>query len=215
MRSTAAFFGLSLLAACATPLADEPDNPIAEAVQLQGVVFASPHFAAVLNQLDQRGAIVWTDRFYNPEVREEARSHSSNTAWLLSRYATNGGYHLDQVRTWWKWNPWSSTVAVTIPLQGSTKLNLWQLSRVPTSIANTLVHERVHSFGTIHPETQTRRGNECDASYVAGDLAQAILVQGNQRAREPFDGPMCPALCQALEARHLVTRADLGPACPG
>jgi hypothetical protein len=187
---------------------------VTEAVALQPIVLSNPQFAGILRELEKQGAIEWTDRFDSVALEDEAERYPTKMEWLLERYSTRGGYARNKVRLWWKLNPFSSTVAVTVPLRDSTKLNLWNLSKVPSSIANTLIHERGHSFGTIHPETQERRGNECDASYVAGDLAQALLVQGGARAMEGFDAPMCPALCKALERHGLATPDELGPACP-
>jgi hypothetical protein len=212
MRLTIALFAPALLVvAAAVPPRD--GSPVAEAVALQPAVLSDPRFAGILRELEGLGAIDWSDRFHSPAVEEEAMRFPNKLEWLLGRYAERGGYGLDKVRLWRKVNPWSSTVAVTVPLEDSTKLNRWQLSKVPSSIANTLIHERGHSFGTVHPETQTRRGNECDASYIAGDLAQALLVQGGARAREAFDKPMCPALCASLQRHGVATAAELGKAC--
>jgi hypothetical protein len=207
---TALTFGL--LVSCAASALQE-SSPIVQAVALQDVVLADPRFAGILSELEEKHAIDWRDRFFTPEIQREAGRFRTNTAWLLGQYAQRRGFSLENVRTWRKWNPLSSTVAITDPLGNSTKLNLWKLSSVPSSIAATLIHERVHSFGAIHPETQTRLGNECDASYVAGDLAQVILVQGGARASEKFDAPMCRALCKAVQDHGLASTRDLGTAC--
>ena len=128
-----------------------------------------------------------------------ASAEANPAGWVLGQYASAGLFRRDQVRAW---HPlklmFTSTTAVTTPGVDSTGLNVWLLNRSVDSIMNTLVHERVHSFGFVHREGQTRPANVCDAAYVAGDLAE-VLNSG----KCPDEG-VCPALSEELVTRRVV-----------
>ena len=91
----------------------------------------------------------------------------------------------------------SVTNAGTYAGGGVTALNAAKLeTRSLYSVANTLVHERAHTFGLKHLEPQTPAKNGCDIAYVAGDIVQVLLL--HRDTGEPAvlrnDGVSCDAL---------------------
>jgi hypothetical protein len=71
-------------------------------------------------------------------------------------------------------------------------------------LLNTLIHERVHSFCQIHISEQTRNANQCDASYIAGDLAEALILHKMGLTEREMDKPICPALLKKMIEYQLI-----------
>lgn len=197
-----------VLTGCATPTPTFQPR-IADAVRLQDAVIADPLFREVFMELDQAGAVIWEAESLTVSAAGDASRHPSPTRWLLDRYADRGGFALGVVSTWRKWNPWSSTNAATVPGRDATRLNSWNLGPDGQAIAPTLIHERVHSFGQVHAHGQYKQPNQCDAAYIAGDLAEALLARSS--ARPVTEPHVCPALCEALRRRNLPTSSRCRP----
>lgn len=203
-RIFAAAFALCATTSCASlPLDDTTADQwpvVDQAVRLQAIVLDDPKFSAVLRDLEARGAITWTDTLI-PSAQAQARTHSTPVDWLVARYREAGGFQRADIRLWRKLNPWSSTTASTAAGSPRTRLNIWRLNRPADSVAATLIHERVHSFGQVHAHGQTKPPNRCDAANIAGDLTESILHRGDGGTL--YGDNVCPALCEALD------RADL------
>lgn len=193
---------IALITGCAATQVTDEYPKVQDAIVLQTEVVNDPLFTEILTELESNGAINWDDN-RTGSVKEDLNQYPSNLAWALEQFSTRGPYSQNDVFLWRKWNPWSSTTAVTNACGNSTKLNKWKLDRDKLKIANTLVHERGHSFCLTHP-SQDRTTNQCDFTYISGDLAEAILIHRQNLKTREFDKPMCPALCASLEARGML-----------
>lgn len=197
-----------LLFGCATT--KEIENlAVGKAISLQQDVLNDPLFEKILTELDVAGEIDWSHG-RTSKIDAQLPKYNSKIAWLLSRYKNDGGFSKDSVLLWRKYNPWSSTTAVTGTCARKTKLNKWKLKRDEFSIVNTLIHERVHSFCLIHAEeSQTRKDNQCDASYIAGDLAEILILYRKGVKERVMEGPICPALLKAVaKYKLLIIKTD-------
>lgn len=180
------------------------NETVNKAINLQQTIINDPLFEKILTELETSGQIDWSEG-RTDYIREKLTSYKSNTDWLLSEYKNKGGFNKDSVFLWRKFNPLSSTTAVTSQCIEKTKLNKWNLNRNEYSILNTLIHERVHSFCQVHPKgKQTREANKCDASYVAGDLAEILISHRMGIKEKVMDKPICPALLQKIEEYKLI-----------
>jgi|KBSMisStaDraftv2_1062788.scaffolds.fasta_scaffold148297_4 hypothetical protein len=140
-----------------------------------------------------------TQRNEFSEILSAVFAHDSPATPIIARYAEDGLFRSDQVQPWRPWGMmFSSATASTAPGSATTGLNVWKLDRRVPAVANTLVHERAHSFGFLHRCGETRAANLCDVAYVAGDLAEALSSHSC-----PGE-PVCPALAAELQKRGLV-----------
>lgn len=177
---------------------------VASAIDLQQTVIDDTLFAQILNELEASKSIDWNNR--TNSINENLSTYKSNTEWLLSQYKIQKVFDRESVLLWRKWNPFSSTTAVTNNCSRKTKLNKWKLKdNDKYSILNTLIHERVHSFCLTHFKNQTRETNQCDASYIAGDLAEIIILYRNGIKERSLDKPICPSLLQVVKKYNLIT----------
>lgn len=180
------------------------ENPsVKEAIELQSQVFEDELFIKILKELEQNSTIVWGDERLSSVDKTELEAFDNNMDWLLEKYRSQGVYAKDSVFLWRKWNPFSKTTAVTTTCNKTTKLNKWRIKRTTSSILNTLIHERVHSFCVGHVG-QSRSGNECDPSYVVGDLAQIILLYRNGVKEQTMNKPFCQDLKTLVEKYNLI-----------
>lgn len=181
------------------------NETVKNAIDLQKDVINNPLFKKILLELEASNDIDWSEGRTN-FIKENLSDYQSNTHWLIEKYETKGVYDENSVFLWRKFNPWSSTTAVTTQCVEKTKLNKWKLKRDKYSILNTLIHERVHSFCQVHPNgKQTREANVCDASYVAGDLAEVLILKKMGIKEREMNKPICPALKKKIEEYDLIT----------
>jgi hypothetical protein len=192
---------LSFITGCATTTVTDQYPQVNEAIALQKEAINDPLFKEILTELESKNAIDWKDN-RTSSVKEDLSAYTTNLAWALEQFSVRGPYTNDSVYLWRKWNPLSSTTAVTTTCDNSTKLNKWKLSRDNLAIANTLVHERGHSFCLTHP-TQDRHTNQCDFAYISGDLAESILAHKRGLKHRNFIVPMCLELCNSLKSRGM------------
>ena len=176
---------------------------VRQAIILQSEVIHDPLFYKILMELESEGTVDWQPSAFS-RVEKDLNQRSNNTKWILDKYMGEGGYNENTVLLWRKWNPWSSTTAVTNTCGKTTKLNKWKLDRDKYSIVNTLIHERAHSFCLIHPELQTRDANKCDISYLAGDLSEILALKQNGINSRKMDKPLCPALVEKIKDYNLI-----------
>jgi|GEM_PF-1484701 len=177
---------------------------VSMAMNMQATIIADPLFTKILTEMASSGQIDWSEG--RADYIDDIHDYPSKIDWLLANYQNKGGYDKESVLLWRKWNPLSSTTAVTNTCGETTKLNKWKLKRDEFSIANTLIHERVHSFCVVHPEgKQTRAENMCDASYVAGDLAEVIALYRAGIKERKMDKPICPGLVKKIEEYKLLS----------
>lgn len=180
------------------------NQTVKEAIELQSDIVNDPLFNKILKELESENAIDWNDGRTN-FVIENLSDYNSNIDWLIEKYRTKGAYPSNSVFLWRKWNPFSSTTAVTSQCVETTKLNKWNLNRDKYSILNTLIHERVHSFCLVHPPgKQTRQANMCDASYIAGDLAEILILYRKNIKERTMDKPICPKLIEKVKEYNLI-----------
>jgi hypothetical protein len=193
----------ALLVSCGTTKGVK-NQTVKEAIDLQTDVVNDPLFNKILKELESEKAIEWNEGRTN-FVKEKLSDYISNVDWLIEKYNTEGAYPSNSVFLWRKWNPFSSTTAVTTQCVETTKLNKWKLNRDKYSILNTLIHERVHSFCLVHPSgQQTRQANMCDASYVAGDLAEILILYRKGIKERTMDKPICPKLIDKVKQYNLI-----------
>ncbi|WP_156172162.1 hypothetical protein [Aurantiacibacter gangjinensis] len=191
-----------LLGGCAT-FGERHQRFISPAMEMQADAISDPRFAEILTELDAEGSIVWENRLTDA-ADAEADLYSSRIGWLLAKYDEAGGLPSSKLRAWRKWNPFSRTTAAYNPSNGEVSLNLWRFTADEFALLNTFVHEQNHSFGLIHDASQTRINNMCDAGYLAGDLAEAILrTSSSESGSSTPHTPVCPALRAALERRSM------------
>jgi hypothetical protein len=179
---------------------------VTQAVGLTRVAIQDPLFTEVVLELDRMQAIEW-DTARTNELPEAARAEP--TRWLLRQYQEHGPFEVAEVNAWIKWRePWTITTAATTPGDDETYLNIFKLGRSRFSVANTLLHERAHTFCQVHPVTQTRADNLCDAAYVFGDLAEVVTRYREEGMPAAPDQKLCPALCDVLRARGLIGQCE-------
>lgn len=179
------------------------NEKVQSAIYLQSEVINDPLFSKLLIELENEDKIDW-QKGSTSQLKENLEDYQNRAYWLLDMFKKRGGYDSSSVSIWRKWNPWSSTTAVTNTCGNSTKLNKWKLKRDKFSIVNTLIHERVHSFCLTHPNEQTRELNKCDISYIAGDLAEILLLKKNGIKKRIMDKPICQALVEKVESYDLI-----------
>jgi hypothetical protein len=194
---------LVILTGCITTKGVQNET-VKEAINLQTNAISDPLFSKIMKELEESGDIDWQTGSMN-SVEEDLTKYESKIDWLLSKYKADKVYDENSVFLWRKWNPLSSTTAVTSTCNNSTKLNKWRLKRDKYSILNTLIHERVHSFCLTHPDTQTREANKCDASYLAGDLTEVILLYRSGKKERLMNKPMCPELEKKIKEYGFIT----------
>jgi hypothetical protein len=203
--------GFAIVALCLTSCASfqaQHENYIASAIELQSTALSDPLFAGILLELHEAGDVIWDERL-TEEAKAEAGAFDNKIIWLLGKYESSGGLDRVNLKPWRKWiPPWSATTAKFNPNNGIVSLNLNRFNKDQFALANTFIHEKNHSFGLIHDSTQSRIGNQCDAGYLAGDLAEAILRSSVGNTGTTPHAPSCPALCGALEERGLWSACD-------
>ncbi len=173
------------------------DTEVKEAIKLQESVINDPLFFKILKELDDNGSIKWqtdSDKFIPDLYGTEA----SKIDWFINKFENEGGFSQDSVYLWRKWNPWSSTTAVTNYGENQTKLNIWNIDRDKYSILNTLIHERVHTFSFIHPKSQNRADNYEDLAYIAGDLAEILALHNDGVKERNMNKPISHGLKQIV-----------------
>jgi hypothetical protein len=198
-RTFIAILLVGTLSSCAR-FSQNQSATVESAIGLQSEVLIVSDFWEILANLENQGAIKW-DAPLIPAAESESLAFPNRTAWLIAKFKAEGPFQRSQIKPWRKWNPFSSTTASTAAGTPRTRLNLWRLDRTSISIANTLFHERVHGFGQVHAHGQTKNGNQCDAAYVVGDLAEYLLVERGQIAGSEGKVTACAALCSELTVR--------------
>lgn len=194
----------------APPFTAEQAALLRGALSAADSIVADPVFRSVARRLEERGSIDWQEN-RGRLLPEEAVPR--RTQWLLARFENEGNYRMEELYP--RRARDTVTTAWTTPCRPSdrecayeTDVNLNVVyvgpARTLYALTNTLVHERVHSFGQMHGRSQYRAPNVCDVSYVLGDLAEALLrhrAEGTAiRPREE----LCPALQERLEELGVV-----------
>ncbi|HEU0299886.1 MAG TPA: hypothetical protein VFR37_10535 [Longimicrobium sp.] len=180
---------------------------ITDAVRRANSITSDTTFVAVLREMEIAREIDWGRRRRRLIPRS---AQSAPTAWLVGRFATEGNYRVSDVGvgTTFSYPPTTAVTTACIPFSTTCALvthvsPAWvtRTSQMINALANTLVHERVHSYGQMHGLSQKRGPNMCDAAYVIGDLAESLLRRRDEGA------PIVPrqVLCRKLR-RRLVAR---------
>lgn len=193
-----------LLSSCAVTNGINNEK-VSKAMDLQESVINDPLFNKILKELEASGDIKWPEGSM-VKVKEDLSKYKNKTEWLIKKFNKDGVYDNKSVFLWRKWNPFSKTVASTSACSTSTRLNKWKLKKTRTipSIVNTLIHERVHSFCFIHTKSNKIEDNICDPSYIAGYLAEAIILYRTQG--EKMNKNLCSALKNKIAEYNLNER---------
>jgi hypothetical protein len=194
-----------MLFSCATHKGSEVPK-VKEAISLQNDVIADPLFAKILRELEAAEEIDWQINSTD-EIKEDLSKYDSKIDWLLDKYKTEGPFNGNTVLVKRLINPkfWFSTTALTSTCGQNTTLAKGKLRKRDTlKVMNTIFHERVHSFCFLHPVDQTRVTNQCDPSYIAGDLAEIIMSYRQGKKSRVMDKPICPALKKKVEEYNLI-----------
>ena len=134
-------------------------------------------------------------------------------AWLLGRFETEGNYRVTDVHvgTSFSYPPTTAVTTACVPFSNTCALQthvspVWvtRTTGMSNALANTLVHERVHSYGQMHGWSQKSGPNRCDAAYVMGDLAESLLRRREEGAPIVPRGALCRSLRRRLVERGIV-----------
>jgi hypothetical protein len=180
---------------------------VSQAVQRTNVIVTDSTFVAVMRDLEANRRISWRGKSLELLPRD---ARALPASWLLARFAREGNYTMAQIGA--RNFPDPLTTASTAPCDPAdtacaleTDLGIQYVEEATVdAIANTLVHERVHSFGQKHARGQSRKRNLCDASYIMGDLAEALLRYRDTGAAVTPREDLCPALHDRLERDGIV-----------
>lgn len=224
--------GLAFLAACASAPSPPPDDVphftgadsaaappahawtpeqaarVSRAIQRADSIVTDPVYVSILRDLEARRRISWPGR---TRSLLPSTADARPTSWMLDRFAREGNYGMDDIggrnfpdpRT-------TASTAPCVPFQAGCKLETdlgitYVDSATVEEIANTLIHERVHSFGQEHAWGQQRRFNLCDAPYVMGDLAEMLLLHRDTGQPVAPRQKLCRALHKRLRADGIVS----------
>ena len=195
---------LPFLGGCAVSSEFANIKSVDNAILLQHQVLKDSLFVKILLEIENENGINW-DEGRTEDIKEDLTQYQNNTEWLITKFKNDGFYNASSIRLWRKWNPFSSTTAVTKRCVDGTKLNKWKLRRDKYSILNTLIHERTHSFCVKHPDgQQTRNYNQCDIAYISGDLAEILMLRKYGVKRRKMNKPICPSLIEKIEKYKLI-----------
>ncbi|HEX8240725.1 MAG TPA: hypothetical protein VF574_13385 [Allosphingosinicella sp.] len=182
---------------------------LGEALAQQDAILADPLLEEIVRDADRRrrqsnpasgGVPVFATRCGDHPV---PTGPENGLDWLFGQFRARGGQKRAIIGFYRPLWPFSDAVAVTSgPCATGFKFNKLK-DHDPVGATNTLVHERIHTFGHTHARGNERPPNACDAAYVTGDAAEAITAHRRNLVSYEFDAPMCRALCQALAARRM------------
>jgi hypothetical protein len=198
-------FSISLLTSCATHKGNEIPK-VKQAIDFQKTVIEDPLFSKILRELDEDGEIDWQVNSTS-KIKEDLTTYNSKIDWLIEKYIKEEPFNGNTVLVKRLINPkyWRSTTALTSTCGKNTTLAKGKLKKRDTlKVMNTIFHERVHSFCFLHPKDQTRETNQCDPSYIAGDLAEIIVSYRQGMKSRIMDKPICQALKKKIEEYNLI-----------
>lgn len=173
---------------------------------------SDPRFGDILEMMESARQISWSFGRGGLLPREAS---GNRTAWLVARFRKNGNFRADQLHARDLDEPNTVTTAWTSPCVDDTPdcpgsdlnpgfLDKWAREGDTFALTNTVVHERVHSFGQRHSWlSQTTGANKCDLAYVAGDLAEVLMRSRAAGGAIPDDTSLCRALRRQLANRGL------------
>ena len=180
-----------------------------DAIAWAEIVTADTSFRAIVREMEAAGEIAWG---WKRRRLLPSGARQAPTAWLVDRFTTEGHYALEEIGV--SQASYPPTTAVTTacnPLDPTCALEtdispryVTSTAAIPGALANTLVHERVHSFGQQHGWSQKRGPNKCDAAYVMGDLAESLLRHRTDGAPIIPRETLCRSLQRRLTARRIV-----------
>lgn len=194
----------------APPFTPEQADLLRRAIATADSIVTDPVFRSVARGMEEWGSVDWREN-RGKLLPEEAVP--GRTQWLLARFGKEGNYRMEDVHPrrargtgTTAWTRACRPSSPTCRLETDVNLNVVYVDsgRTIYALANTLIHERVHSFGQVHGASQYRADNVCDVAYVLGDMAEALLRHRAERAPIRPREDLCPALHERLEARGIV-----------
>lgn len=182
------------------------EDRMAAGIVAQNQALADPRFSEIVREADNRrraaGARGLIVNLAQCSPWQSLRAEQPALEWLLDQFKRQGGYLREDIGFYRpKWRFSRAVARTSAPCATAVEFNEYKLAD-PAAIANTLVHERVHRFGHGHMRNNKRPDNACDAAYVAGDAAEALLVHKGRITDYRFE-PMCKSLCEALAGRGI------------
>lgn len=148
------------------------------ALQRADTIIADTTYTNVIGHLERSGIVEWTPRKSALLPQHIGMTYGS---YMRGRFATEGNYQLSDIKARYKnskttgWTtacPWDRE---DCRLETYLNTKFMTPDRPMHAYVNTLIHERLHSFGMEHGDSQKRADNLCDAAYVYGDVAEALL----------------------------------------
>jgi hypothetical protein len=184
------------------------DEAISRATQLT----SDTVFLTIVRESASANEIVWTARNLS-HLPDSA--HASPTDWILSRFSQAGHFRVPEIRVGdWTFSRTlrkttrAKTVACPLRKQLCTTFRTRFHPRIVSSnalnsLANTVIHERIHAFGQVHV-SQKRSQNYCEAPSVIGDIGESLLEFREQNRPIQPRQRLCPPLEARLRARGIV-----------
>jgi hypothetical protein len=182
---------------------------LAEAIAQANRITSDTAFLTILREMEVSGEIEWGRKRRRLLPRAARRAP---IAWLLNRFEAEGNYGSDDIGvSEVSYPPTTAVTTACIPFSPSCALiteispsYVTATTTMKNALANTLVHERVHSFGQQHGWSQARGPNMCDAAYVVGDLAESLLRSRDEGTSIVPRQALCGKLHRRLVARRIV-----------
>jgi len=187
---------------------DEHEILISEALNLQEQLLANEDFYTHLLELSKTGSIDWNENQLKQDIEDYTENLPNPMTWFVEQLKVHGGYKRQEIMNFVPKGfgrlMYSKTTAISAAGK-KLQLNSKKLNRSKFSVANTLIHERVHWLGHKHINGQSRPDNCCDAAYMIGDLAGSFLNQfyGGDEANSAKT--ICGDLKSYLEVNDLPT----------
>lgn len=170
---------------------------IDEALSLQNEAVNDPLYKVILGEL-----LAHDDQAKDLGKLSLKGMHEINDKidWLFKKFEEQGLATESNVTFFKTWKPWyRKTNARANSCDSTFSINRRRINKQDVyGWTNTIIHERIHNFCSYHPESQKRSDNVCHFDYLAGDLAEAILIYRDESSNRKLGSIACPQLCDVL-----------------
>jgi hypothetical protein len=161
-----------------TEFSDRQRAVLTTALQWADTMIADTTYTNVIGHLERSRIVEWTPIKYALLPPHIGMTYGS---YMRGRFATEGNYQLTDIKARYKnskttgWTTACRWDREDCRLETYLNTKFMTPNRPMHAYVNTLIHERLHSFGMQHGDNQERAPNLCDAAYVYGDVAEALL----------------------------------------
>lgn len=165
-------------------------------------VLQDKRFVALLKQIESSNIIKWSYR----RARSLPVDKPKATSYCIKKLLEQNTFPTDNICRSSKFTTGDSpTFAVTTPFSGKTSLNEGKFDqRTNEEWAATLIHERLHDFGSKHVTQKRNRRSRCDISYVIGDAAQLYLKYSIDKKPVKPKITICSGLYKILAEENII-----------